>query len=110
MYALEAKLSAASKRVLANAPFRPQIPAALHGKQSLFRQILRRDILLFYPYESMEPFIRLVGEAASDPAVLYIRITLYRIDKQSQNRGTPDLGRGKNGKDVTVYAGAARAV
>ncbi len=101
MFALEAKLSAASKRLLTNAPFKPQIPPELQGKQSLFRRILKRDILLFYPYESMEPFVRLIGEAASDPAVIYIRIALYRIDKQSRIAEYLIMA-AENGKDVTV--------
>ena len=42
-------------------------------------QILRRDALLFYPYHSMDPFLHLVREAANDPAVLAIKITIYRL-------------------------------
>ncbi|MEA4933946.1 MAG: polyphosphate kinase 1, partial [Lawsonibacter sp.] len=43
-----------------------------------------KDSLLYYPYESMEPFLRLVKEASEDPAVLSIQITLYRIDTNSR--------------------------
>ena len=51
----------------------------LSAGQSLLKAALQRDILLSYPYESMEPFLQMIREAANDPAVLAIRITIYRL-------------------------------
>ena len=64
-------------------------------------QILRRDALLFYPYHSMDPFLHLVREAANDPAVLAIKITIYRL--ASTAKLVEYLAAAaENGKDVTV--------
>ena len=64
-------------------------------------QILRRDTLLFYPYHSMEPFLHLVREAANDPDVLSIKITIYRL--ASTAKLVEYLAAAaENGKEVTV--------
>lgn len=47
-------------------------------------QILEKDMLLSYPYESIKPFLRLLHEAANDKNVLSIRMTLYRLAKNSK--------------------------
>ena len=62
---------------------------------------LQRDILLSYPYESMEPFLQMIREAANDPAVLAIRITIYRL--ASKAKLVEYLcAAAENGKDVTA--------
>lgn len=45
-------------------------------------QIRQHDLLLSYPFESMDPFLRLLKESASDPAVVSIKITIYRLAKR----------------------------
>lgn len=86
---------------LSDAPFTPQQPAMLSAGQSLLKAALQRDILLSYPYESMEPFLQMIREAANDPAVLAIRITIYRL--ASKAKLVEYLcAAAENGKDVTA--------
>lgn len=100
-YGIEQKLSQPMRRALLYAPYKPHWPAGIDDREPMFRQIQKRDILLFHPYESIEPFLKLVREAASDPAVISIKITLYRIDKQSRLAETLIMA-AENGRDVTV--------
>ncbi len=62
----------------------PQKSESISESQNIMSQIKRRDILLSYPYESIKPFIQLLNEAANDPKVTDIKITLYRLAKNSQ--------------------------
>ena len=48
----------------------------------MIRQIRKKDLLLFYPYESMDPFLRLIKEASVDPSVMTIKITIYRLARR----------------------------
>ena len=65
------------------------------------KQVKKNDILLFYPYESMNPFLRLIKEASTDPNVLTIKITIYRLAKKA--RLVEYLcAAAENGKEVTV--------
>jgi len=69
--------------------------------EPVFDAIARRDVLLHHPYESFEPVLRLLDEAANDPDVLSIKQVLYRTAKQS--RVIDALIRAaENGKQVTV--------
>ena len=45
----------------------------------MLRQVNSGDILLSYPFESMEPFLQMLKEAANDPSVISIKITIYRL-------------------------------
>ena len=101
IYALEGKLPEESAAALCYPPYPPQWPAGLVKGEKLIPQILRRDVLLFYPYHSMEPFLQLVREAANDQAVLSIKITIYRL--ASTAKLVEYLAAAaENGKDVTV--------
>ena len=62
----------------------PQKSESIAETMNIIPQIKRRDILLSYPYESIKPFIQLLNEAAKDPKVTDIKITLYRLAKNSQ--------------------------
>ena len=101
VYALEGKLPPESAAALCYPKYTPQWPAALYKNEKMLPQLLRRDALLFYPYHSMEPFLRLVKEAANDPSVLSIKITIYRL--ASTAKLVEYLAAAaENGKDVTV--------
>ncbi|BAK47876.1 polyphosphate kinase [Clostridium sp. SY8519] len=100
-YPLGDRLSEAQKKVLLYPPFAPQMPETVRSDQTMLEQISRRDLLLSYPYESMEPFLRMVDEAADDPDVLSIQITIYRLAGTS--RLAESLVRAaENGKEVTA--------
>lgn len=62
----------------------PQKSSAVTERSAMFTQIRRHDILLHYPYESIRPFLRLLDEAADDPNVVSISITLYRMARDSR--------------------------
>ena len=66
------------------APRRPQESAAVDPARPMLDQIDEKDILLHYPYESIRPFLRLLNEAAEDPSVTAIRMTLYRLAPESK--------------------------
>ena len=59
-------------------------PAAMLHEGSVMEQVKKKDVLLSYPYESMEPFLQMIREAASDPDVLTIKITIYRLAKKAR--------------------------
>lgn len=61
------------------APYEPKMTPALDYHKSLFDQLQKKDVLLSYPYDAMTPFLNLLKEAASDPDVLSIKITIYRL-------------------------------
>ncbi len=75
-------------------------PGFIQGK-SLFYSIRQSDILLHYPYQSFDYFIDLLREAAIDPKVSSIKITLYRLASKSKVVNAL-INAVKNGKDVTV--------
>ena len=75
-------------------------PALIRDK-SIFDTIAARDILLHYPYHSFSHFIDLLREAAIDPTVKAIKITLYRAAKKSKVINAL-INAARNGKDVTV--------
>ena len=101
VYALEDKLPPESAAALRFAPFAPRFPMSLNRGEKLIPQILRRDALLYYPYHSMDPFLQLVKEAAHDPAVLSVKITIYRLASKAKLIEYLAAA-AENGKDVTV--------
>ena len=86
---------------LTEKPFVPQAPAMLAPGESLMQAARKRDILLSYPYESMEPFLQMIREAAHDPNVVSIRITIYRLARKAK-LAEYLCAAAENGKDVTV--------
>lgn len=84
--------------------FDEQIPQKSHmidESSSMISQIDKKDIFLSYPYESIKPFIKLLKEAAHDKSVASIKITLYRVAKNSQIVEAL-IDAAENGKDVLV--------
>jgi polyphosphate kinase len=89
-----------SKRFSPPAPIKP-LNFPEHGSADLFEILKERDILLHHPYNSMEPVIELLEKAADDPYVLSIKITIYRVAKESRVTAAL-LKAAENGKHVSV--------
>lgn len=80
--------------------YRPRWAEELRQNQPILAQVQQRDRLLFYPYDSVEPFLRLLNEAAENPQVLSIKITIYRL---ASSKIAQTLCRAaENGKEVLV--------
>lgn len=82
-------------------PFKPQDSFFIDKDLPISKQVEKKDIFLSYPYESMDPVIRLLEEAAEDDSVVSIKITLYRIAKDSEIAKAL-IKASENGKDVIV--------
>jgi polyphosphate kinase len=68
---------------LKDTPFLPSIPGELSEGKDIFSAIRRRDIMLYHPYDSFTPVVNFLRQAAHDPDVLAIKITLYRVGPNS---------------------------
>jgi len=68
---------------LKDPPFLPYVSADLVPEKSLMAAVEHRDRLFYHPYDSFVPMVTFLKQAANDPQVLAIKITLYRIDKHS---------------------------
>lgn len=100
IFSIMDKVPASLKRSLIDEPFTPQ-PSRYLTDGKVIPQVKKKDILLSYPYESMDPFLRMIKEAAYDPTVLTIRITIYRLAKKA--RLVEYLcAAAENGKEITV--------
>lgn len=100
IFSIMDKVPASLKRSLIDEPFTPQ-PSRYLTDGKVIPQVKKKDILLSCPYESMDPFLRMIKEAAYDSTVLTIRITIYRLAKKA--RLVEYLcAAAENGKEVTV--------
>ena len=88
------------KRSQARPPVNP-VTFPEQGNRDLFDVLKERDILLHHPYNSIEPVIELLEKSADDPLVLSIKITIYRVAKESRVSAAL-LKAAENGKHVSV--------
>ena len=100
-WGLGSNLPEQERMALSNPPFTPQWPACLDRNRSIIEQVCEREVLLSYPYESMDAFVQLLREAAADPTVISIKITLYRLARQS-HLAEALIAAAESGKQVTA--------
>jgi len=88
---------------LKDKPFVPSIPATLasRGDEDICSVMRREDILLHHPYDSFQPVVEFLQQAARDPSVLAIKVTLYRVGRNSPIVAAL-LDAAENGKQVSV--------
>ena len=79
----------------------PRMTPELDGKSALIPQIMKKDVLLSYPFENIRYFINLLNEAAQDDSVVSIKMTLYRLADKSQIVDAL-VDAAENGKEVVV--------
>lgn len=100
IFSIIGKLPNNMRKSLVDEPFAPQ-PAKMVQEKDVMKQVKKKDVLLSYPYENMEPFLQLIKEASVDPNVLTIKITIYRLAQKA--RLVEYLcAAAENGKEVTV--------
>lgn len=100
-YGIKDAIHPALRAELTYPSFIPRYPECLEEDKSVTKQVLKRDLIIFYPFEQMTPFIQLLKESCFDPGVISIKITVYRLAPDSM---VAQLLRAaaENGKDVTV--------
>ena len=100
IFSIIGKLPANMRKSLVDRPFVPQ-SAKMVSDKDVMKQVKKKDVLLSYPYESMEPFLQLIKEASVDPNVMTIKITIYRLAQKA--RLVEYLcAAAENGKEVTA--------
>lgn len=97
-FTLENLISENLKEKLTYTPF---VPVQTVKTESMIEEVFKKDILLHFPFESMKPFLQLIKEASNNPNVKAIKMTLYRISKESKLAGYL-INAAENGKEVTV--------
>ena len=100
-FGLASRLDGEKNTALTHTPFSPQWPSSLDRSRPVIEQVLEKETLLSYPYECMDSFVQLLREAANDPDVISIKITLYRLASQS-HLAEALIAAAENGKEVTA--------
>ena len=101
LHRIEALFDAVDRPDLKFPPFVPGRPARLARDRDLFDEIQRKDVLLHLPYQSFGPVVDLVRQAADDPNVLAIKMTVYRMGSDSRLVQAL-LDAAQSGKEVTA--------
>ena len=101
VYDLVKTLPAEKAAALSFTPYAPRWPEDLDKTGSMIEQIRRKDRLLFFPFDGVDPFLRMLSEAAERPDVISIRITIYRLATSSKIAHILCKA-AENGKEVTV--------
>jgi len=101
VFSLFDKFSGTQANRLAYTRFSNIYPSRFLSNESIIKQMSKRDDLLFYPYESLKPFLQMIREAATDSSVISIKITIYRLARKA-NLVDYLCSAAENGKDVTV--------
>lgn len=78
-FSLEKMMPEEIRKTMVFEPYEPKLTPQLDYSKKLLPQVMKKDVLLSYPYDSMEPFLQLVRESASDPDVVSIKMTAYRL-------------------------------
>ena len=97
-FTLENLISENLKEKLTYTPF---APVQVVKTESMIEEVFKKDVLLHFPFESMKPFLQLIKEASNNSNVKAIKMTLYRISKESKLAGYL-INAAENGKEVTV--------
>lgn len=101
IFSFEKGLPPELKEKLCTPSNHPRQSAMFETGRGVIEQVCEQDRILFYPYDSIDPFLHLLSEAAEDPKVVSIKITLYRLASDSRiARYLCDAA--ENGKEVTV--------
>lgn len=101
VYSLFGKIDPENRKSLIFSEFKPCRSQDIAHNESIFQQVRKKDVLFSYPYESMDSFLQMIREAAYDPAVVSIKITIYRL--ASRARLVEHLcDAAENGKEVIV--------
>lgn len=90
-----------NKKELFYPKYTPQLPADINMSESIMKQIEEKDRFLFFPYDSIQPFLRMLNEAAEDPKVVSIKMTLYRVANDSKVVEAL-INAAENGKEVVA--------
>lgn len=101
VFDLEKELNPQQKEKLLFSPLVQGLPQRYQPSKPMMEQIEQQDMLLMYPFEKMTPFLQLIKEAANNPEVLSIKITVYRLGKTAKLIEYLSLA-AENGKDVLV--------
>lgn len=100
-FSLENSLNLKNKEELLFSEFNSKENISINKELALADFLFKEDLLLFYPFESMKPFLNLLKQASEDERVQSIKITLYRIAKDSKIANYL-ITAAENGKDVTI--------
>lgn len=100
-FTLENIIKVENKEELLFSIFKPKENLEINKNLNIANLLFEKDLLLFYPFESMKPFLNLLKQASEDERVESIKITLYRISKDSKLANYL-ISAAENGKDVTI--------